>query len=231
MFLFMETYQVYQVGLIRILSIQDERLLNLHGHLIEKAYPELRVRTRCIPDQPCGIFNPESEEVARKKIIQLAGELVGEGARAILVSCAADPGVNELKKELAVPVVGAGSSAASMALNYGERIGVLNMNGETPAAVVKILGKHLAAEGHPEGVKNTLDLQTDWGREGILRAARKIKERIDAVVLACTGMSTLGIASELEEELSMPVIDPVLASGAVALHSLRRTAAWREGDN
>ncbi|MCX8184559.1 MAG: aspartate/glutamate racemase family protein [Sulfolobales archaeon] len=213
------------IGLIRVITIRDEELLNLHGKIVESAFPELRVISRSIEDQPMGIYDRESEEVAKPKIIKLAKELEREGVEAVIVSCAADPAVRESRKLLRIPVVGAGSAAASLALTYGDRVGVLNLAEETPEVVRDILGKHLVAEAKPEGVRNTLDLMTGWGIE----AARKILEEllkrdVDVILLACTGYSTIGFSRVAERLAGVPVVDPVIAAGAVTLGMLRQKA-------
>lgn len=211
------------VGLIRVLTTRDEELLNLHGRIIESAFPELRVVSRCIEDQPKGIYDRESEELAKPKILRLAREFEREGVNAIIVSCAADPAVKEARKELRVPVIGAGSAAASIALAYGDKVGVLNLTEDTPEVIKRVLGSHLVAEGKPEGVRNTLDLMTDWGREAAKKALNDLlKHGVDVIVLACTGYSTIGFARMAEEIAGIPVVDPVVAAGAVTLNILRQ---------
>lgn len=215
----------HTVGLIRVITLKDEHLLNLHGRIIESAFPELRVVSKSIEDQPRGIYDRESEEVAKPKVLRAARELEGEGVEAVIVSCAADPAVREARKQLKIPIVGAGSAAASLALAYGDRVGVLNLTEETPAVIRDVLGKHLAGEGRPEGVKNTLDLMTEWGREAARKALGElVKHGVDVVVLACTGYSTIGFARVAEEVAGVPVIDPVIAAGTVTLGILRQRA-------
>ncbi len=212
----------HTVGLVRVITIEDEEALNLHGRIIESAFPELRVVSRCIWDQPRGIYDRESEEVAKPKILRLVREFEREGVDAVIVDCAADPAVREARREVRVPVIGAGSAAASLVLAYGERVGVLNLTEETPEIVRRILGPHLAADVKPEGVRYTTDLLTDWGKASAERALRDVpKLGVDVVVLACTGYSTIGFAKVAEEIAGVPVVDPVPASGAVTLHILK----------
>lgn len=215
----------YSVGLVRVLTLKDEELLNLHGRIVESAFPELRVFSRCIEDQPEGIYDRESEEMAKPKVLRLAREFEREGADAVIVSCAADPAVREARRELRIPVVGAGSAAASLALAYGERVGVLNLTEDTPEVVRNVLGPHLVAEGRSEGVRNTLDLMTDWGRRAAEEALKALlKQGVDVIVLACTGYSTIGFARTAGEIAGVPVVDPVVATGAAVLNILRQRA-------
>ena len=211
--------------MIRVVTLKDEELLNLHGKIIESAFPELRVISRCIEDQPKGIYDRESEEIAKPKILKLAREFEREGVDAVIVSCAADPAVREARRELKIPVIGAGSAAASLALAYGERVGVLNLTEGTPEVIKRILGPHLVVEERPEGVENTLDLMTERGRRAVERALRNLlKHDVDVIVLACTGYSTIGFAKVAKEITGVPVVDPVVAAGAVTLSILKQRA-------
>ena len=75
----------------------------------------------------------------------------------------------------------------------------------------------LVAVGRPEGVNSTLDLMTPEGRESCFRKARELKEMgAEVIALGCTGLATIGIARDLEKDLGIPVIDPVLAEGLFA---------------
>jgi len=205
-------------GLIRVVSFQDDDVAQLHARLIEKAFPGLTVSSRCIEDQPEGIYDDETEARAIPKIIRLGARLAREDrVDGLIISCAADPGVRQLREKLQIPVIGAGSAAAALALALGEKVGTLGITEETPAAMKAILGSHLVAEAKPEGVVNTLDLMNDAGREKALLSVNRLKERgAEVIALACTGYSTIGIAAELERRAGIPVVDAVLAAGLAA---------------
>ena len=221
----------YTVGLIRVLTVQDKELLNTHGKIIEKAFPELKIVSKCIENQPKGIYDEKTEEEAKPKILRLVKELEDTGVNAIIISCAADPAVDEARKLVSIPVIGAGSAASALSLAYGRKVGVLNLTEGTPRVIKETLGNKLVAEDHPNGVTNTLDLMTDWGKQEVIKAAKRLKEKgVDVIALGCTGMSTIMIAPILEEEVGVPLIDPVIASGAVTIHALRRLSAWRDDD-
>jgi allantoin racemase len=212
-----------RVGLIRVLTTEDENLLNAHGRLLESHFPELQVESRCIDDQPKGIYDEESAALALPKILRLGEEMEREGVKAIIVSCADDPGVEELRKIVTIPVVGAGSSCASVALSCGGKIGTLGIRERAPRIMQDILGDHLVAQTRPEGVKTTLDLLTGEGRENALSAAEHLRKTgAEAIALACTGYTTIGIARDLEGAAGIPVIDPVDATGLFAWHLTRR---------
>jgi len=212
-----------KIGVIRVLTTQDEKFLNKHGRIIEEAYPSLEVISRCIEDQPEGIYDERTEKMAIPKILKLAPKLEAEDAKAIIVSCAADPGLRELRKTLKIPVIGAGSATASLALTYGDKVGTLTLTEETPAPMKRILGEHLVAESKPKEVKTTLDLVGEEGKARAYEAAGVLKRKgAEVIALSCTGYSTIGIAPELERRTGILVIDPIVASGLFAWHAATR---------
>ncbi|MDW8063723.1 MAG: AroM family protein [Candidatus Caldarchaeum sp.] len=213
----------HKVGLIRVVTLKDEKLLSFHGEVIQKFFPELEITSRCIEDQPNGIYDRETEEQAVPKILRLVKEFESKGYEAVIVSCAADPAVSEARKMVSIPVVGAGSAVAALALTTADRVGVLNLVEETPRVVRDVLGRRLVAEESPKNVRNTLDLMTDWGSRAAVEALeRLLSMKVDAVVLACTGYTTIGFKQSVQNQVSIPVFDAVVASGAAALSLLRQ---------
>lgn len=213
----------YKVGLIRVLTTEDPELLSMHGRLIEQYFPMLEVESRCIPDQPEGIHDDETMALGEPKVAALAKEMWQEGFEAVIVSCAGNPGVAQARKEIPIPVIGAGESTAALALYYGQRPAALGITQEVPAGYQRAFGDKLLASGRGEGVESTLDLMTDAGYAATAEAARGLKALgADVIALSCTGMSTIQIAPALEEDLGIPVLDPVMCEGLMALFQLLR---------
>lgn len=216
------------VGLIRVLTLENMEAINEHGVLIERAFPGLRVKSQCIKDHPYGLYDRESEKIAKPKIIELAHKLEGE-VKAIIISCAADPAVEELKEELHIPVIGAGESLAAISRTLGRSVGVITITDDVPDPVRKGLGEHYLTGTKVEGVKTTLDLKESDIVARTLDAARHLKRQGSRVIaLACTGFSTIGIAPKIGEELGIPVVDPVLAAGSIAYNLMLSKKSWGE---
>lgn len=215
--------QKIKIGLIRVVSFEDKELIGLHGKLIEDNFPSLQLISRCIKNQPKGIYDKESGKQATPKVIDLGLQIEKEEkVKAIIVSCAADPGVKELRKLLKIPVFGAGSSVATLSLSYGDKVGTFGITEQAPAIMREILGKHLVAEAKPETINTTLDLMDDQGRRKALKSVKYFKKKgVEVIALACTGYSTLGIARDLEEEVKIPVLDAVIATGLFVWHFTR----------
>jgi allantoin racemase len=209
-----------KIGLIRVITLNDEEKLNQHGRLIEKYFPDLGVVSMSIPNQPLGIHDDETEMLAIPKIVQLGEKMEKiEKVKLIIVSCAADPGVKELRKKLSAPVFGPGSSVASLALSYGERIGVIGISEELPTVMKNIFSNHNIYYKKPAKVNSTLDLLKEEGQESVFEVAKELKRiKSDVIALACTGFSSIGIAKKLEEIIAIPVLDALIAAGLVAYH-------------
>ncbi|TMU90942.1 aspartate/glutamate racemase family protein [Streptomyces sp. DASNCL29] len=204
------------IGVIRVLTSEDPTAVATHGTAIEERYG-LPTVSRCIPGQPYGIHDDESEARAEPKIVALARELVDAGARALIISCAADPALQETREAVGVPVIGAGSAAAAVALGLGRRVGVLGIRDEAPPAVRALLGDRFTDSARPHGVHRTTDLLVPEGPEAVLEAAAGlVASGADTLLLACTGLNTIGVRPLLERRLGVPVVDPVLAAGLLA---------------
>ncbi len=204
-----------RVGLIRVLTTDDRELLNLHGKMIMKWFPELDVYSDCIPDQFEGVHDDATEALAIPKVLALMERMERDGAEALVVSCAGDPGVLQSVGRIKAPVIGAGRAAAHMACLLSRPVGVMGITEEVPAAVRDILGERLVADIVPEGVTSTLDLLQPTGKAAALAAGRELLRRgAGCLLLACTGLSTIGAAAVLRKELGVPVVDPVRAEAA-----------------
>jgi allantoin racemase len=204
------------IGLIRVLTTTNSGVLEQHGKMITKLYG-VPVMNTCIPDQPLGIFNDETEEIANPKIVELGKSMERDGCRLIIISCAADPAIKALRDNVSIPVIGAGSAASHMALAIGKPVGVMGITDEVPAVMQNLLGDLLIRNIRPEGVTNTTDLMTPAGLEKAVEAARTLmKEGTEVIVFACTGFSTIGLADVLRKELNVLVIDAVEAEGLFA---------------
>jgi Asp/Glu/hydantoin racemase len=205
------------IGVIRVATVTDKKLLNKHGKIIEENFPNLDVISMCIENQPRGIYDSESEKEAIPKIVSSGKMLEKKGVQVIIVSCANDPGVGILKQEMRVPVIGAGSACASLASIYGLRVGVLGIRDSPPTPMAQILGEKLVAYEKPSNVNTIVDLPKN--ENAILEAVeRLISQNIDVLALGCCGYSTLNMADKLEKKFKIMVVDPVIATGLYAYY-------------
>lgn len=211
------------IGIIRVLTTDDPEVIQAHGRLLEEQYG-LQTLSRCIPDQPRGIYDDATEAVARPKIVALARQMVAEGCRALLISCAADPALEEVRAAVPVPVVGAGSAGAAVALALGGRVGVLSITDGVPAPIASILGDRIVAFTRPRSVTNTTHLLEPGAIDRAMESARALMEQgADVILFGCTGFVTVGLAPRIRTELGVPVVDPVLAAGLMLRYVITNT--------
>ena len=215
----------YRIGIIRLFTTSDSRLLEAHGVLLEKYFPQFNTVSRCIPDQFTGVYDAETIALAVPKVIALGREMAGE-FDAIIVSCAEDPGVAELLEYVNIPVIGAGEATAFLAMKYGNIFGVLGITDEPPPAYKKYL-KNIVGIHRPKNVHNTLDLMTDEGRKAVFEAAISIRDAgAEVIAMSCTGIGALQICEEIEAHCGIPVIDPIKAMGMITyFECLRRSCS------
>lgn len=216
--------RTFTIGVIRVLT-QKQELVEAHGRLIERWLPSVATVSRCIPDQPEGVHDAATKRAAAPKVVALAQELAAQEVDGIVVSCADDPGVPEARALLDVPVTGAGESVAAAAARFDGPVGVLGITPDAPPAFSRILGNRLLANLVPDGVHDTLELQTPAGERAALEAARCLRDRgACAIALACTGFATIGLAPKLERAAGVPVLDAVMCEACALYLELLRAA-------
>lgn len=163
-----------RVGLIRALSTTDQRLLHAHGRLLQNAFG-FDVTTRCIQGQPYGVHDAASLGSAAPKVVELAREMAGE-VDALIISCAADPGLEETRAVVGIPVIGAGSAAAAAALAFGGRVGVLGLKNQVPSPISSALGERMVFIDGPDGVETPNGFLLPTGIFDTLAGAQMLAE-------------------------------------------------------
>jgi Asp/Glu/hydantoin racemase len=208
-----------RVALIRALTTRDPRLLPVHGRALERAYG-FTVVTRCIEGQPAGVHDAASLAEAAPKVVALAAEMEPH-VDAVLISCAADPGLADARRALGVPVVGAGSSAAAAAAALGGTVGVLGVDGAIPAAVTDGIGARRSLVASPAAVTDPSGFLSPTGAFGAITEAERLRDAgADVILLASAALTSIGLAGHLRRTLGLPVVDPVMAAGAALAAAL-----------
>ena len=211
----------YKIGLIRVRTVSDEELRKrVFGRMIEEFFPNVKVVSYCIEGQPEGIYDEETMRKGIPKILDAIKKLEQE-VDAIIMGCCSDPGLEEGRKLVRTPLIGAGAAVAAVALQYGSRVGLLAENDLpplVPPSIKRILGDNLIARESPRNVRDAYDLFNPKNRNEIFEAAERLKKRnVDVIALGCTGYSVLRIAPVLAERLQIPVIDPMIAAASMAV--------------
>lgn len=207
------------VGLIRVLTTSDRRLLNAHGKLLHETFG-MTVTSRCVPGQPSGVYDEPSLAAAAPKVVELAREMAG-GVDALIISCASDPGLAETRAAVGVPVIGAGSAVAAAALAFGGRVGVLGLAAHVPGPISDALGERMLVVDRAGGVDTPDAFLMPTGIFETLAAAEAlVAAGADVIVQTSTGLSSIGMAEVLRRRLPVPVIDAVTAAGSMLISAV-----------
>lgn len=203
------------LGIIRVLTTRDDSILLEHARILKEEYG-IESFTRCIEDQPNGIYDAESEVLAIPKLITLGQTMQEHGCRALFLSCAADPGLAELRRSVSIPVISAGSAAARVASFLHQPCAIMGIGSDATAPFKHILGDK-TPYARPKGVQKTTDLLTPDGQQSALQCARDlVGDGAKVIAFACTGLTTIGLAPIINKEIGCIAIDSVRAAGLFA---------------
>lgn len=209
------------LGIIRVLTTDNQDVLQEHGKRMTDTFHVESV-TRCIPDQPNGIYNDETEAMAIPKIVALAKQMAEvDGVNAITISCAADPALDESRAVLPIPILGAGVCGAFAASMVGQRVGIVGITEIPPSRMKDELGERFHSASYSPKLRKTTDLFKDGAKEELLSVVnRVIQSGADVILFACTGFSTIRLKDYLVQHVDVPVIDLVEAQ-AIAYQLIR----------
>lgn len=194
---------------------------------ISESIEPLRVRTGhdivCdyLPDAPLGIET--DADVAR--VAPMVVEAIEQSdADAIVVACFSDPGVAAARERTDRPVIGIAEAAYYAALQWAPRFGVVSLGPSSiarHAAHIERLGLTTRLAGDRSVRMSVAEAADAHSARGpVARTGKELKEQDGAgvVILGCAGMG--GHRPALQEELGIPVIDPVQAAVATAIAAL-----------
>ena len=146
-------------------------------------------------DGPTAIQGPEDGQACIPPLLALVRKANDAGAKAIIIGCFDDTGLDAARDIASCPVVGIGQAAYHMAVLSGRRFSVVT----TLDVSVPILENNIHAYGFTSQLARVrasgvpvLDLETDpAGTADVVIGEIKravIEDQIDTVVLGCAGM-------------------------------------------
>ena len=143
---------------------------------------------------------------------------------AFVIACFSDPGLHSAREITSSAVFGIAESAYSMALNLGEKFGVIAI---LPGSVIRqqryirqigLSQRYAASLALNTGVSG---LESDAAGDQLLAVGRALIEAhgADVLILGCAGMARF--RQRIATELNVPVIDPCQAATIQAVASVR----------
>jgi allantoin racemase len=163
---------------------------------------------------PITIESSYDEAYAIAPTIDLVKQAHKEDYDAIILACFCDVGVDAAKEISTVPVLGLEEATLSVAILLGDKFGI--MTEKRPRVAMKKL--HVRQHGLLERMAcirplelSVAELDADPERTkatGIALARRMIEEDgAEVIILGCAAMA--GYGDDLEQELKVPVLDPL----------------------
>jgi allantoin racemase len=143
-----------------------------------------------------------------------------EAFDAVLMPCFGDVGLDAAKEALSIPVVGACEASVHLASMLGRKFSIL----ATTKKAAKSLGDLVCKYGLTPKLASikTVGLsplefsrEKERLKEALLKNAKEAVEKdgADAIVLGCGGMA---VASWLQEQIGVPVVEPMIAGLKIA---------------
>jgi allantoin racemase len=165
---------------------------------------------------PVSIEGYYDEAFALPGLLREIGQAEGEGARAAVIACFDDTGLDAARAMATIPVLGICEAALATAAFLAKRFTVVTTTERSRVPIEELAQRYgmsgrahiraadipvLALEEPASGARERLRAEID----------RAISEdKAEAIVLGCAGMADL--ARALQEELGLPVIDGVGAA-------------------
>lgn len=173
-------------------------------------------------DGPAAIQGPKDGAACIPPLLTLVHKASNAGAKAIIIGCFDDTGLNAARNIAACPVIGIGQAAYHMAVLSGRRFSVVT----TLAVSVPVLESNIHAYGFTSKLARVracgvpvLDLETDPAGtapavvDEINRAVAE--DNVDTVVLGCAGM--VHIPAYFGETRAVRLVDGVTSAAQLAL--------------
>ena len=161
------------------------------------------------------------ENIAAHEVVRQIVEAERNGYDAAVIGCFYDPGLREARELVEMPVVGVCEASLSLAnmLSAGDFTVLVGRRKWIPKmmSTAKSYGLDARiASWRVLGLTVPEMRNAEKTREAILRESRAAVEgdMAECIVLGCTGM--LGQAMEVQKELGIPILDPVLSGIKVA---------------
>lgn len=175
------------------------------------------IETVDIPDNPANIATPEDIEIAGRRVAALVESR--PDARAFVIACYAQPGLDAARGIATVPVIGIQDGAVETAIGRGGRFGVIALS---EGAIVRHL-RYLEGKGWTGSLAGEVALERGAADDLFARLVTA-GERLKAigasqVILGCAGLAAH--RGPLEAALGVSVIDPTVASVQLAARQLQ----------
>lgn len=201
----------------------DRETLDEREVMLSKALSEgTEISVDCIHRGPDELDCNTDEAFAAPELIKAAIKAEVEGFDAFVIYCFSDVGIDAIRENVSIPVIGPGEITIAIAGMLCNRFVVITTENINIARTYRRLMKNVIAKEKMIKVKS-LDVQIEAlrtnpnaTRERLLTVCQDAVENddVDGVVLGCLGMAQY--SEYLEAQLSIKVFDPAFIAIAYA---------------
>ncbi|MFD1007907.1 aspartate/glutamate racemase family protein [Oceanisphaera ostreae] len=180
--------------------------------------PRCRVLGRTNQQAPPLLASPADMQLAAAGVLALGVQAEQEQACAIIVAAFSDPGMNELRGKVSIPVLGIGESAFAEAAKGGRHFGIVTITPDvallasfTARATELGVGGQYCGAHVTQGDAHTLLANVEQlDRALAVAIAESIADGAQAIIL---GGGPLSAAAErLQSQFAVPLLNPVSAA-------------------
>lgn len=171
-----------------------------------------------LTEGPFGIESQRQSDEVVAPMLKLAQSR--PEASAFVIACYSDPGLDTMRSELSVPVMGIQESGVLMALSRADQIGIIGISSASERRH-RLYMRRMGILDRVAG-ERALDMSVDETARGahtfskLTEVGRALQQDgAEALVLGCAGMALH--RSRLEHTLGLPVIDPTQAAVSFAI--------------
>ena len=201
----------------------DRATLDLREEMLAKALsPGVEISVDCIKKGPDELDCNTDEAFAAAELVKESIKAEKDGFDAIVIYCFSDVGIDAIRENVSIPVIGPGETTLAAAGMLCNRFTVITTESVNIPRTYRRLKRNGIAREKMTSVR-ALDVPIGALRtnpEATGEYLRKVceqavsQEQIDGVVLGCLGMADYG--EMIERELPVKVFDPAFIAVAYA---------------
>ena len=210
-----------------------QELVRRERSLQSRASQDITASVADTDEGPITIESLEEERIAIPGTLRALKEAERCGFDAAIIGCFSDPGLDEARGLLRMPVIGPAETSFAAASKVASRFGVVTVTSGAVPLIEKAIARS-SLQHRCSGIRliHTPVLEVPKDRERTLRsvvAAAQAAVQIDgaeAVILGCMSLGFLGIAATASEQAGVPILCPVELSLRAAEVAARSGVAW-----
>lgn len=201
----------------------DRKTLDLREIMLSKALSEgVEISVDCIKKGPDELDCNTDEAFAAAEIVKECIKAEKDGYDAVVIYCFSDVGLDAVRENVSIPVIGPGETSLAVANMLFNRFVVITTESINIPRTYRRLMRNGIAREKMTSVR-ALDIPIGELRENpsatqkyLNEVCRKAveEEHVDGVILGCLGMAQYG--EGIEEILPVKVIDPSFTAIAYA---------------